>query len=111
MTENTKPAKTFLRVFVTRNTEFFLMDLLCVAVRSRNSKAWQRNHPCLNVQLSGLLARTGEGGLRVLERAEEGACLWFACPGGVDVLTTEVERVYRNDARNDETFRLQWSAA
>ena len=46
-------------MFVTRNTEYFLVDGLCVAVRDRRTESWLEGHLAVGLQFVKLHQRNG----------------------------------------------------
>jgi hypothetical protein len=62
------PERRIHKVFVTRNTEYYVRERRCVAVRDRSSGAWLRDHFALD--------RAVMGAIRYLDSGE-----LFAAPG------------------------------
>jgi hypothetical protein len=41
------------RIYVTRNSEYHVEDGICIGVRDRRTRAWQRRHAALSRRLAG----------------------------------------------------------
>src|SRR5690606_8557213 len=54
-------------VYVTRNTEYHVMDGICVAVRDRRSRTWRDDHPAVGHNLAGGIRIVGGAMLPSLE--------------------------------------------
>ncbi len=76
------------KMFVTRNTEYFLTDGVCVAVRDRRSESWLDGHLAVGRSLCG--------GVKVLDNGEAipvqgapsvGEALYFST-GGRELITS-----------------------
>lgn len=90
-------------VYLTRNTEYHLLDSVCVAVRDRNSGDWDATHPALKKRV--------EGGVRVLangcvlptvEPPKVGVPMYFVLGSGEEdaqLVTSRIEEVERSDRR------------
>lgn len=83
------------KMFVTRNTEYFLRDDVCVGVRDRRTDSWLEGHLALGRELSG--------GVRVLQNGEAipvpdtpqvGEALYFSA-GGRELITSALCSVER----------------
>lgn len=82
-------------MFVTRNTEYFMVDDLCVAVRDRRTEQWLEGHLAVGRRLSGgvKVLRNGEA-IPMEEPPEVGEALYFA-QGGRDLITSALCRIDR----------------
>ncbi len=82
-------------MFVTRNTEYFLVDDLCVAVRDRRTEQWLEGHLAVGRRLSGgvKVLKNGEA-IPVENGPEVGEALYFA-QGGRELITSVLCRVDR----------------
>lgn len=89
------PERRRLNVWVTRNTEYFLAERVCVAVRDRNSDQWLDGHLALGRALSGCVRLLADGtaspgpGLPQI-----GEALFFA-DEGPELVTSAVQRIER----------------
>jgi hypothetical protein len=86
------------KVFVTRNTEYFLTNGLCVAVRDRRSESWLWGHLAIGRELSGGVRVLGNGeAIPVESTPQVGEALYFS-EGGRELITSvlcSVERAPR----------------
>jgi hypothetical protein len=93
------------RVFVTRNTEYHFRDGVCIAVRDRASKKFQRAHIALALKLGGRV-RLHPDGIPVphLGEPEPGDALFFnrrnAEGHDRQIVTSRVESVGRPPKRD-----------
>jgi hypothetical protein len=78
------PERRIHKVFVTRNTEYYVREQRCVAVRDRASGDWVRNHFAVD--------RAVVGAIRYLDSGE-----LFAAPG----LPRVGESMYFEDVGRD----------
>lgn len=83
------------KLFVTRNTEYYLRNGLCLAVKDRRTNEWLDGHLAIGRQLSG--------GVRILANGEAipvpavpqvGEALYFA-EGGRELITSVLCSVER----------------
>jgi hypothetical protein len=83
------------KLFVTRNTEYYLRDGLCLAVKDRRTSEWLSGHLAVGRRLSG--------GVRILSNGEAvpvprspavGEALYFA-DGGLELVTSALCSVER----------------
>lgn len=83
------------KMFVTRNTEYFLVDALCVAVRDRRTEQWLEGHLAVGRRLSGgvKVLKNGEA-IPVEDAPEVGEALYFA-RGGRELITSTLCRIER----------------
>jgi len=81
------------KLVVTRNSEYFLRDDVCVAVRSRATGDWTSEHPALNKRVEGGIRFTGGGSINLHAGVPEiGDYMMF---GGSNLLTGRVEEIGR----------------
>jgi hypothetical protein len=59
------PDRRIHRVFVTRNSEYHLKLNTCVAIRDRKTGEWQQRHLALYRDVSGSIAYSANGNIRV----------------------------------------------
>jgi hypothetical protein len=96
------------RVYITRNTEYHVLDDVCVAVRDRATGRWRADHAALSRRL--------EGGVRIftngaivpsLRPARVGEPMYFALGGFDDcqVVTSRLEAVGRPALEDLEHYR------
>lgn len=89
------PERRRNKLFVTRNTEYFLVDGLCVAVRDRRTGQWLDGHLAVGRRLSGGVKVLKNGEAIPIEAAPEiGEALYFA-EGGRELITSALCRVDR----------------
>jgi hypothetical protein len=87
-----------LTLWVTRNTEYFLQDRVCVAVRDRTSDQWLEGHLALGRALSGSVRLLSDGSaVPTPEFPQIGEALFFA-DRGPELVTSAVQRVERPEA-------------
>jgi hypothetical protein len=89
------PERRRNHVFVTRNTEYFMRDRVCVAVKDRSSEVWLEGHLALGRALSGSVRVLSNGA--VVPRPEVpqvGEALYFA-DGGPELITSVLTAVDR----------------
>jgi hypothetical protein len=96
------PERRRNKMFVTRNTEYFLVADVCVAVRDRRTGAWLEGHLAVGRALSGgvKVLRNGEA-IPVEEAPQVGEALYFS-EGGRELITSvlcSVERPSRELAQ------------
>ena len=87
------------KMFVTRNTEYFLVEGVCVAVRDRRTGAWLEGHLAVGRKLSGgvRVLKNGEA-IPVEDAPQLGEALYFS-EGGPELITSvlcSVERTARD---------------
>jgi hypothetical protein len=83
------------KMFVTRNTEYFLVDGLCVAVRDRRTEQWLEGHLALGRELSGGVRILKNGEAIPVEAAPQvGEALYFS-KGGRELITSVLCSVER----------------
>lgn len=86
-------------VYVTKNTEYHVMDKLCVAVRDRSSGGWRREHQALRRRLAGGITVFSNGAiLPSLDPLHVGQAMYFVLPGNGEqeqLVTSRLERVAR----------------
>src|SRR6187549_1162887 len=87
------PERRKRQVYVTHNTEYHLYDGVCVAVRDRNTREFDRSHIAIGRKLEGALAQ-GEGLAGFHRRPVPGDAMLFQA-GKREVITSPVERVTR----------------
>ena len=69
-------------MFVTRNTEYYLRDGLCVAVKDRRTDCWLEGHLAVGRSLSGGVRILPNGTALPVEAAPQvGEALYFATDG------------------------------
>jgi hypothetical protein len=89
------PERRKLTLWVTRNTEYFLSERVCVAVRDRSSDQWLEGHLALGRALSGSVRLLSNGAaIPASEFPQVGEALFFA-DGGPELVTSAVQRVER----------------
>jgi len=80
--------RRFNKLFVTRNTEYYLRDGLCLAVKDRRTSEWLAGHLAVGRQLSGGVRILGNGeAIPVPSAPEVGEALYFA-EGGRELITS-----------------------
>ena len=80
--------RRFNKLFVTRNTEYYLRDGLCLAVKDRRTSEWLGGHLADGRQLSGGVRILGNGeAIPVPSAPEVGEALYFA-EGGRELITS-----------------------
>lgn len=82
-------------LFVTRNTEYYIQDGVCLAVKDRRTEAWLDGHLAVGRALSGgvRVLKNGEA-IPVPERPSVGEALYFS-EGGRELITSVLCRVDR----------------
>jgi hypothetical protein len=89
-----QPERRHNRVFVTRNTEYYCRDAICMAVRDRKTGEWIRNHPAINAPVaSGLYV--DKDSLPHLRTPDLGKPLIFYTKASRKVITTPVQGIGR----------------
>ena len=89
------PERRKLTLWVTRNTEYFLNDRVCVAVRDRASDQWLEGHLALGRTISGSVRLLSNGSpVPAPEFPQVGEALFFA-DDGPELVTSAVQRVER----------------
>jgi len=84
-----------LGIWVTRNTEYFLAERVCVAVRDRNSDQWLDGHLALGRALSGCVRLLADGTASPNpELPQIGEALFFA-DEGPELVTSAVQSIER----------------
>lgn len=69
-------------MFVTRNTEYYLRDGLCVAVKDRRTDCWLEGHLAVGRSLSGGVRILPNGTALPVDSAPQiGEALYFAADG------------------------------
>lgn len=82
------PERRKNRMFVTRNTEYYLNDGLCVAVKDRRTETWLAGHLAVGRRLSGGVRVLENGAAIPVEQGPEvGQALYFAA-GGRELITS-----------------------
>jgi hypothetical protein len=76
------------KMYVTRNTEYFLNNGVCVAVRDRRTEAWLEGHLAVGRMLSGgvRVLKNGEA-IPVKDTPQVGEALYFS-QGGRELITS-----------------------
>ncbi len=97
--------RRFNKMFVTRNTEYYLRGQLCLAVKDRRTSEWLSSHLAVGRRLSGgvRILPNGEA-IPVPEAPDVGEALYFA-DGGRELITSvlcAVERAPRDLVRSFE---------
>lgn len=70
------------KMFVTRNTEYYLRDRLCLAVRDRRTATWLEGHLAVGSTLFGALRVLPSGeAVPTCEWPKIGDALYFSEPG------------------------------
>lgn len=83
------------RIFVTRNTEYYLSAGLCLAVRDRRTKAWLEGHLAIGRRLSGGVRLLDNGvAVPVPQGPALGEALYFS-EGGRELITSTLCSVQR----------------
>lgn len=76
------------KMFITRNTEYFLSDGVCVAVKDRRTEAWLDGHLAIGRSLSGGVRVLKNGvAIPVKDGPEVGEALYFS-EGGRELITS-----------------------
>lgn len=83
------------KLFVTRNTEYYLRDGLCLAVKDRRTNEWLDGHLAIGRQLSGGVRILANGeAIPVPSLPQVGEALYFA-EGGRELITSVLCSVER----------------
>ncbi len=87
-------------VYMTRNTEYFVFDNTCVAVRDRTSGKWVRQHTALAKRLQGGVRVFANGAvIPTLKPPQLGEPMYFAVPNTSDaelqLVTSRLQDVAR----------------
>ena len=86
-------------VYVTRNTEYHVMDRVCVGVRDRQSGAWQHRHMAVQRRLEGGARVLGNGAIvPSLEGPAVGNSIYFVIEDVEDmreIVTSRLEAIER----------------
>lgn len=94
------PERRKRQLYVTRNTEYFVENQICIAVRDRESDVWLEGHLAVGRPLSGSVRLLSGGALAPsANRPRIGEALFFA-DEGPELITSTVLRVER-PALND----------
>jgi hypothetical protein len=89
------PERRRLSLWVTRNTEYFFAERVCVAVRDRISDQWLDGHLALGRALSGSVRLLSDGTAAPHPALPQvGEALFFA-DDGPELVTSAVQRVER----------------
>lgn len=83
------------KLFITRNTEYFLNDGVCVGVRDRRTENWLEGHLAIGRVLSGgvRVLKNGEA-IPVNDTPQVGEALYFS-EGGRELITSVLCSVER----------------
>ena len=85
-----------LKRVLTRNSEYFFRDDVCIAVRKRETGEWIEAHPALSLKVEGGIRFSDAGSLKLHPRAPEvGDWMIF---DGSDLVTAQIEEVGRPPA-------------
>jgi hypothetical protein len=92
-------------IYVTRNTEYHLRDNICVAVRDRRSRTFQRIHMALNLRVEGGVQISPSGSMVPhIEKPMVGDAIFFnhVNVDGIErqIVTSRVERIDRPSKRD-----------
>ena len=86
-------------VYVTRNTEYHVMDRVCVGVRDRQSGTWQNSHLAVHRRLEGGARVLGNGAIvPSLEGPALGHAIYFNVDDVEDtreIVTSRLEAIER----------------
>lgn len=83
------------RIFVTRNTEYYLRAGVCLAVRDRRTELWLEGHLAIGRRLSGGVRLADNGRpVPVPEGPSVGEALYFS-EGGRELITSRLCTVER----------------
>jgi hypothetical protein len=89
------PERRIHKVFVTRNTEYYVRERRCVAVRDRSSGAWVRDHFAVDRAVMGAIRYLDSGELFAAQGLPQvGESMYFEEPGH-DLVTSAVVAVER----------------
>jgi|SRR5689334_22835589 hypothetical protein len=89
------PERRIHKVFVTRNTEYFVRERRCVAVRDRSTGAWVRDHFAVSRAIMGTIRYLDGGELSAGAGLPKiGESMYFEEPGR-DLVTSAVVAVER----------------
>ncbi len=83
------------RMFITRNTEYYLRGRVCLAVKDRLTKTWLEGHLAVGRTLSGSVRVLENGAaIPVPEMPQVGEALYFS-EGGRELITSTLCRIER----------------
>lgn len=89
------PERRIHKVFVTRNTEYYVRERRCVAVRDRSSGAWVPDHFAVDRAILGVIRYLESGALFAAPGLPQvGESMYFEEPGR-DLVTSAVVAVER----------------
>jgi hypothetical protein len=89
------PERRIHKVFVTRNTEYYVREARCVAVRDRSSGIWVRDHFAVDRAVMGAIRYLDSGELCAGPGLPQvGESMYFEEPGR-DLVTSAVVSVER----------------
>lgn len=89
------PERRIHKVFVTRNTEYYVREAHCVAVRDRASGTWVQDHFAVDRAISGVIRYLDGGELLAAEGLPQvGESMYFE-ERGRDLVTSAVVAVER----------------
>lgn len=98
------PERRKRQLYVTRNTEYFVEDQICVAVRDRDTDVWLEGHLALGRPLSGSVRVLASGALAPSPRRPRvGEALFFA-DHGPELITSTLLRVDRPTEEHLDTL-------
>ncbi len=85
-----------LKRVLTRNSEYYFRDDVCIAVRKRATGEWLDRHPALNLRVEGGIRFADGGSIKLHPRLPEiGDWMIF---DGSDLLTAQIEDIGRPPA-------------
>jgi hypothetical protein len=89
------PERRIHKVFVTRNTEYYVRAQRCVAVRDRSTGEWRRDHFAVDRAIMGAIRYLDSGELFASARLPQvGESMYFEELAG-DLVTSAVVAVER----------------
>lgn len=93
------------RLVVTRNTEYHLRDMVCVAVRDRNTKRWSEGHMAVTLKVEGGVKFHDNGAVvPSLTEPAPGDAMYFCylSPSGErrQLVTSRIEDIVRPPKRD-----------
>lgn len=89
------PERRIHKVFVTRNTEYYVREQLCVAVRDRSTGKWVTGHFAVDRAIMGAIRYLDSGALSAAPGLPQvGESMYFEELGG-DLVTSAVVAVER----------------
>lgn len=94
MEEYNGPERRIHKVFITRNSAYYLKSGICKAVKDLKSNTWLENHKTINCKVIGGLRFQGGGVIPKVGLPELGECIYFDCEGD-DIVTSPVNDVQR----------------